>query len=369
MSMDGMFRSVLVVLVFLLICPPWSYSAEMNMDQGTMTMDHGAMDAEGQWTAMRPDGNAPGGVMGGNLHHSKKWMLSYQYMYMDMAGNRDGTDRLDVSDVFDMGYLISPTDMTMQMHMFGAMYAPSDNVTLMAMVPYTIKNMDHQTSPSFMPAPDTTFTTESKGLSDIKVSSLVSLMKKGMHRLHLNAGLSFPTGSIDEKDDLPPFDGVESQLPYPMQLGSGTYDLLAGLTYLGQSNEWSWGAQTTGTYRTGENDNGYTLGNVYTLTPWAARKWSSKVSTSLRINGQTWGNIDGSDSKLMVPPAANPTADPNLRGGTRWDLLLGGNVFLKGSGMRGHRLFLEGGVPFYQDLDGPQLETDWMVTFAYRYGF
>ncbi len=35
--------------------------------------------------------------------------------------------------------------MDMEMHMLGVMYAPSDDVTLMAMVPFVRLDMDHRT--------------------------------------------------------------------------------------------------------------------------------------------------------------------------------------------------------------------------------
>lgn len=63
------------------------------------------------------------------------------------------------------------------------------------------------------------------------------------HCLHFNAGLSLPTGSIDKQDATPM--GPNSKLPYPVQLGSGTYDLLPGLTYNGQDRDLSWGAQSS----------------------------------------------------------------------------------------------------------------------------
>lgn len=356
-------RIIPIILIFagtLTLWPTMCFSFDMAMDK----LD---ADTAGQWSSMRPDGHTPAGVMGGDLHHAGRWMFSYRLGLMNMEGNRDGTDGLSVNEVFAGGYGISPLKMTMQMHMFGAMYSPSEKITLMAAFPLVLKSMDHRTSPGFVPAPDTTFTTESKGLSDVKLTGLIPLLKAGQHRLHLNVGLSVPTGSIDEKDDLPPLDGSDAQLPYPMQLGSGTYDLLTGLTYTGQTSDWSWGGQAAGIYRTGENDNDYTLGDVYSMTTWIARRWSALVSTSLRINGQLLGNIEGVDSSLTVPPGVNPTADPALRGGKRLDLLFGANIYIPGSRMRGHRFSLEGGLPVYQSLDGPQLETDWMLTLGYRY--
>ena len=59
-------------------------------------------------------------------------MLSYRYGHMSMDGNRDGTDRVSTADVFADGFLVAPTDMNTDMHMFGLMYAPANWLTLMA---------------------------------------------------------------------------------------------------------------------------------------------------------------------------------------------------------------------------------------------
>ena len=63
--------------------------------------------------------------------------------------------------------------------------------------------------------------------------------------------------SIDEENN----DG--DRLAYAMQLGSGTYDINLGTTYTAQLASFSYGAQALGTFRLGENSNGYTLGNQY----------------------------------------------------------------------------------------------------------
>lgn len=41
-------------------------------------------------TDTRADGHAPIGVMGDHLHKKGSYMLSYRFMRMSMAGNRDG---------------------------------------------------------------------------------------------------------------------------------------------------------------------------------------------------------------------------------------------------------------------------------------
>lgn len=37
--------------------------------------------------------------------------------------------------------------------------------------------------------------------------------------------------------------------------------------------------------------------------------------------------------------------------------------------MKGAKLAIEGGFPVYQSLDGPQLETDWLITAGLKWAF
>ena len=117
------------------------------------------------WSSGRPDGHAPLGVMGDHTHGKGEVMVSYRYMLMDMDGNRDGTDSLSNAEVLQ-DFPVTPTNMTMEMHMLGIMYAPSDNLTLMTMIPYVFNNMDHVTRMGVE------FTTESDGFGDIQLGGL-----------------------------------------------------------------------------------------------------------------------------------------------------------------------------------------------------
>ncbi len=311
-----------------------------------------------KWSAARPDGHAPIGVMGDHAHKKGEFMFSYRYMFMNMDGNRDGTNSLSESEVLQ-DFMVAPVDMTMEMHMFGAMYAVSDDVTLMAMVPYVSKEMEHITRMG------TRFTTNTEGFGDIKTTALYTIMNKDKQRVHLNLGASFPTGSINERDDTPA--GNDQILPYPMQIGSGTFDLLPGITYLGQSDKGSWGAQALTTLRLGKNSNGYRLGNKYQLSGWIARNWTDWLSTSLRLTGTTWGDIDGADDRLN--PMIIPTADPDRRSGTQVNLGFGVNLYAPKGDLKGSRLAMEFELPIYRDLDGPQLETDWQLTLGLQSSF
>jgi hypothetical protein len=309
----------------------------------------------------RADGHAPIGVMGDHLHEAGELMLSYRFAHMQMGGNRDGRDRLSTSEVLGQGYAATPTDMEMQMHMLGVMFAPTDWLTLMTMVPFVELSMDHVTGMG-------AFETKASNIGDIKLSGLLKLWSDANHSFHFNAGVSLPSGSIHERDTaLTPMGARRLRLPYPMQTGSGSVDVMPGVTYVGHSERLSWGAQALGTIRTHDNDNDYRLGNRTDLTAWVASRWSDSLSTSLRVAWADWGNYSGSDDRLN--PALIPTADPDRRAGERLEVLPGVNLNLPLGPLGTHRLALEFAIPVFQRLDGPQLETDWRVIVGWQKAF
>lgn len=309
----------------------------------------------------RADTHAPIGVMGDHTHDAGDVMLSYRYSRMHMDGNRSRTT--DESRTSLLGpppgrFPVLPDEMDMQMHMFGAMFAPHDRITLMGMLPLVNLRMKHVT------AMGGRFNTESQHVGDVTTSALITVFHQGPHRVHLNAGVSFPTGEIRHRDDTPL---GRQRLPYPMQTGSGTYDLMPGATYYGHGDSLSWGLQALGTVRTGRNSLGYRLGNRIEGTGWAALPLGDVVSVSARAKWSSWGNIIGNDDALN--PNLVPTADPNRRGGHRLDLLAGVNLYVPIGPLGKHRFALEAGFPAYQWLEGPQLETDWQVMFGWQLAF
>ena len=316
-------------------------------------------DADEPGHPPRPDSHAPIGVMGDHLHRRGEWMVAYRYMRMEMDGNRDGTSSVSTSEVLSQ-FMVAPLNMDMDMHMVGGMYGLSDDVTLTAMVPFVSKTMDHVTGTAVE------FTTDSDGIGDVKLGGLVRLFEGDSSDAHLNLALSLPTGDIDAEHATPASGGAPVQLPYPMQLGSGTYDAQVGGTWVTYDGDWSFGAQALQTFRIGENDHGYKLGNRSDATAWTARRLTESWSASLRLAGARWGNVHGMDDELGAMPTV-PTKVPGLRGGKRVDVLLGVNAYAPDGPFAGHRLAIEAGVPAWQDLAGPQLETDFVLTVGWQY--
>ena len=293
-------------------------------------------------------------VLGSHTHLAREIMFGYRYSYQRYEGNLEGSREVSAAGVLAKYDLYHPW-MDMHMQMFEAMYAPSDRWTLMGMTHYMDMHMGH------LRRNGTTFVSASEGIGDTEVMGLYNLLGdprgKG-HRLILDGGISLPTGSINKK-----FAG--KQLEYSMQLGSGTLDVLPGLTYLGSSDRWSWAVQAGGTIHTGQNDRGYRLGDRYQLGAWGHYKLTEWLGPSLRLEWKQWGNISGADAAL--DPMHNPAFDVTLQEGRRLDLLAGLHFYAHRGPLKGLRFSTEGGMSVYQHLAGPNLKSDWMINLSLNY--
>lgn len=325
----------------------------------------------------RPDAHSPISIMGDHTHKEGEFMFSYRFMSMTMEGNKDGSSSLSNSEILTGGsntgdYLVVPTEMTMDMHMFGLMYAQSDQLTWMFMLPYLQLEMDHLISPVHITYPDQSFTTASEGIGDFKISGLLTLEKTPEHNAILGFGLSIPTGSIDEHDDILAMEMLgKTQLPFPMQLGSGTYDWLPSLAYNRFHEKRSWGLRASAEVRIGENDNGYTLGDKGQLQGWHAWIINKELSLSTRLGYREWGSISGDDEARDLPQTVMTSRTvqsvfPENFGGKQLEAGLGLNgVF----GHAEHRVALEINIPLWEDLNGPQMTPDLLATLGYQKAF
>lgn len=317
-----------------------------------------------QWTSARPDGHAPIGVMGDHTHHKGEWMASYRLMHMDMEGMLRGSQSIETSDLLE-SYDMVPQDMSMQMHMVGLMYAPTDQLTLLVMSNYTSNDMR-----SRMGMMGTKM--EVQGLGDLKLGALYRLFNKDRRALHLNFGLSVPFGSLTETND-------GKRLGYPMQLGSGTWDANLGCTYLRQYGLFSYGFQSNYLMRLGKNDEGYALGDVWNTSFWGACLLSEEASISLRIQQNWLGSIRGNDATMGMSDMGmndmdmsnmtkmSPVVDASNSGKTQWDLGFGANVALFEGRLKGLRFAAEISLPIAQKVTGDQMENSWCFTTGIQY--
>lgn len=334
-----------------------------------------------EYESARPDSHAPIMVMTDHTHNSGEWMLSFRQMRMKMDGMHSSETNRASQDVFNANYTVTPTQMTMDMSMFGIMYAPSNNMTLFAMLPYLESSMDHEIFG--MAAPiislnegSNTFRTGSSGWGDLKMGAAIPIYKSSGNKAHFGFGLSLPTGSISETDLIPgPGGRIQRQLPAPMQLGSGTIDAAPSITFLGQKEGWSYGAQAKANIRLNTNHHNYRLGNALELNSWIASKLTDQLSISGRLNYHYSEKMSGTQSDLSFnPPFALSrrtvtTAFSENYGGQSINAAIGLNYFFKEGSAAGNRIALEVMSPIFQDLNGLQLKTKFTTTLGWQYSW
>ena len=300
-------------------------------------------------------------AFGDQIHHTHPagmWMLSYQYMRMNMDGLRDGTSDVAEDSVgykrgSEYEYMMIPTTMTMDMHMLMAMYGVTDQWTVMVMPSYVATEMDMIMDMGPMMGRSEYDPMSTDGLGDTEVRGSYKVGEV----LTASLGLGLPTGSVTET--------VTSmrktfRAPYDMQLGSGSYDLKPAITYnaLTDDRKWNWGAQAQYVWHTAENDEGWRYGDSLRLNGWLQRALGPAAGW-VRLAYGAAGGIRGEDPEIDALQAWSPMpdADPDNYGGSRVDGALGASFALGPVS-----LGLEFGVPLYQDLNGLQMKTTWFTT-------
>ncbi len=63
------------------------------------------------------------------------------------------------------------------------------------------------------------------------------------------------------------------------------------------------------------------------------------------------------------------TANPDYQGGETVDLILGVNLIGHEGATQGHKVSFEYSLPLHRDLNGPQMETDAVLTAGWQYMF
>jgi len=304
---------------------------------------------------------------------STRWNASYSYHKSRFKDYLDGSNRIPVEDVLfspgeeprtDKNFPVVPTDIEQEIHTFRIAYDFATDMSVSLTIPYIKQSTDHISI-----VPDySNFNITTDGLGDITLLGSYRFAKTVRSRWQAGLGVSFPSGSIEEEGDTPRAPGKQ-QLPYTMQLGSGTYDVPAYVSYLRNETAFTWGVDVSAKIRLGENDRDYRLGNTLSASSWARLTTISWIQPSIKVGYRYWADIHGADTSLMVPgpyPYPAPVVDPSLYGGDQVDLLIGLRIPVSSN----ERYFdLEFGKPIYQSLNGPQSSEDYRFAVTFSSGF
>ncbi|PCI57176.1 MAG: alpha-amylase [Alphaproteobacteria bacterium] len=371
--MNTFYKVGLMAATILSACPLNASAQDMHLHHGNHE-NHAAQKGHKHNAPA-----APLSIMGDHTHKKGEWMVSYRFKHMEMAGNRKGTSSISPEEIVTTivnpnappaTLRVVPTKMDMDMHMLSAMYGVSDKLTLMAMAMYMKNDMTHITFAGMAGSTELgRFTTRSSGWGDTSLTGIYNLYETANHNVNISLGLSAPTGSIKEEDDIlsPANTTPTLRLPYAMQLGSGTWDSLTAVTYSGHSDKYSWGVQYNGVIRLeNKNAQGYRLGDRHTLTGWGGYKVSNQITVNALVSGETIGKIKGADANITAPVQ---TANPDNYGGKTIELGAGFTYAFDTPSLKGLEFGVEARLPVYQNLNGVQMERDWNITTGLTYRF
>lgn len=165
-------------------------------------------------------------------------------------------------------------------------------------------------------------------------------------------GLKVPTGKSDQRDSL-------GRLPQPLQLGSGSWDPLAGLIFTWQTFDWEFDSAVQYRFNTKAHD--FQFGDEARLDlSFQYRLWPRTLGGGVPafLYGVLESNLIWADKS-----EAGVIRDPNS-GGTTWFLAPGFQYVTK-------RVILEAvvQVPVVQELNGLALKNDYIVSAGFRVNF
>jgi hypothetical protein len=286
----------------------------------------------------------------------ERFRLAYRYEREKRQGLLVGSRSRKPSQVVPPNafnpYDRTPRQLVVETHRFQLAWAPHPRVTLVAEVPF--KEMTLQS----LLLTGERIDRSTDGVGDVTLAMMLPFIRRGNERSHVALGLHLPTGGIRRGGD-------ETRLPYDLQPGNGSVDFEWGWTYRGEWKRWSWGGQAQGLHPLNRNGLKYREGSRFEASLWGARTIVRGLSASFRLGWEKQNNIRQNQSDPITDPSANSKA----RGGTRFAAHPGLAFSLPRRGQGAGRLAVEVEIPFYQDLDGPQLERDWLLTAGWQWDF
>lgn len=296
---------------------------------------------------------------------SRKWSVSLQFKAAEFDGYMIDDNDVSRDEVLfvpgeeqrtDENFPVLPTVINQYAEIVQIGYQYKKDIKVGVQIPLIRQETDHI---SVVPGYDE-FLISSEGLGDVVVTGHYEYIANENYSVWVSGGISFPTGSIDEQGDTPRAAG-DQQLPYTMQLGSGTYDLPFEIG-LRNKGDYPFSVSLSARIRTGTNDRNYRLGNNYELNG----KYNFVLTdSSMLFTGAEISYADpihGQDDEITVDSAFPYPAgitNPALYGGTKVKL----NAGLSYTAADWLQIMVTGSKPVYQNLNGPQPKELW------RFGF
>ena len=328
-------------------------------------------------------GNMPMNIPGGGIPETHEFRFKIQPVVMHMSGLQRGTSNVATSTVLGAPaaglYMAAPTSMDMNMLNLTAGYSFTDDFFAGIMGMYTDNRMDMSFNAAMQGMTGRSgFTMKSKGWMDTMLMTKYRIYADDpmmpSQQASLFAGLSIPTGSIDERNSEHPLAARKTELlPYNMQLGSGTWDPVIGALYQRSTSPWWWGLNARYTLRPGNNKRGYHLGDKAQVDAYMMHQVHYALLLYGEFNADWQGKIRGEADEARTGASGHATQGSATSAymTPSWDPANTGKQQLFTTlGMQWQPVPLQIvdiglQLPLYQRMNGLQLKDKWRVMLTW----
>ncbi len=332
-------------------------------------------------------GNMPMNIPGGGVPETHEFRIKFTPEYMRMEGLRTNSSRVDGTTLLGMPaagkFMAVQKNMDMSMASLSIGYSFTEDFFAGLMFMGMDKRMDMQFNSTMQTMTGRAgYTMRSHGMGDTMLMTKYLLYADDplipTSQVSIFAGLSLPTGSINERNSRHPLATRQDELlPYGMQLGSGTFDPSLGLLYQGSGSPLWWGLNALFTGRFYDNNRHYRRGNKVRADAYLMYQPRYDTVLELQLNYDWQGKIRGEADESQTgasghatqnDPTSNfmtPLWDPKNYGGHNLFVTLG----VQWQPVPLHIINLQVGLPAYRNLNGPQLERDLRVSVTWYVEF
>jgi hypothetical protein len=310
------------------------------------------------WNADRPDGVAPVGIVVDRPLDAGALRVGYRFSRAEWRGLRSTGGILLETDALDLGFTFVPLEMTATAHRLTLGYGITDDLTVMATGGYLMKDAQFANDSVF-------FFGDSEGIMDAEADVLWEVYSAGPYKGHLQLGVIAPFGSIDQTSDFPT--AADAQLPYDMQIGTGSWLVMPGVGAQVMNETGSVGGQIRGVFALTDNDRGWRPGDRLEGLVWMAHRFNRNVSASTGVRGYAANDIQGIDPDLETLRLPGDLA--LTYGGNRVDIPLGVNLRMTEGPLAGHRVGVEAVWTVHEKVHGPRIGSDWAVNIGWQTDF
>lgn len=297
------------------------------------------------------------GAAGGGVALAENFGISLVYENAWMETIREGTGEVSPDDAIarnkqaGKSYKV-PLNMRMQKVSLVGAFPVNERLTLLALVPYVINDMEMRNMSAMGMVMDMRMDTVS-GLGDATVLGLYTLYTdapiRPSQRLTAGFGLKAPTGRSDETT------ASGSPVHAMMQTGSGSWDPVFMVNYM--RGFYPLVLQATLFYQlTTEGVNGYEFGDRFTYDLSARYQAGNFLNLGVEVNGIHAAKDRDHDGRFSVNADTSLADNPEYTGLTSIFITPLVQAKLPGTGGSAE---LKYQIPVYQDVNGFQQVVDW----------